>query len=270
MPEGDILRRTATRLDEALAGRVLVRAQLRWPTAAEVDLVGRTLLGTASYGKHLLTRFDDGRTLHTHLRMDGSWAIARTGSRAARARGDWVRAVLADPTWTVVGERIGMLDVVRTRDEHLLVGHLGPDLLASDFPVEGLPEALARLAARGRAPIAEVLLDQRVVAGIGTIYTAESLFARRLWPWTPADQVADPAALLLVARTMMQRSVAAPSPTATGESAPGRRTLVHGRSRLPCRRCGTPIAVGHAVKPPLDRPVFYCPACQREELTSDA
>lgn len=262
MPEGDILRRTAARLDQGIAGRVLTRAELRWPTAAEVVLVGRTVLGTVSYGKHLLTRFDDGRTLRTHLRMEGSWALARTGSPAAAARGSFVRVVLGERTWTAVGTRIGMLDVVATRDEHDLVGHLGPDLLAPDFPTAGLAEALSRVAARGGAPIAEVLLDQRVTAGIGTIYTAESLFAQRLWPWTPTDRIDDPAAILLTARALMARSVEARSPTATGDTAPGRTTMVHGRGRAPCRRCGTRIRIGRAFQPPVERPVYYCPTCQ--------
>ncbi|QTE30605.1 DNA-formamidopyrimidine glycosylase family protein [Pengzhenrongella sicca] len=262
MPEGDILRRTAARLDQALTGTVLVRAELRWPTAAEVDLVGLTVLGTRAYGKHLLTRFDDGRSLHTHLRMEGSWAIARTGSSAAQARGPWVRVVLGAETWTAIGERIGMLDVTRTRDEHTVLGHLGPDLLAPDFVEAGLTEALARLATRAQSPVAEVLLDQRVAAGIGTIYAAESLYAHRLWPWTPAGDVNDPRALLLTARTLMARSVRATLPTATGDTARGRTTLVHGRLRLPCRRCGTPIAVGRAGAPGTDRPIFYCPVCQ--------
>ncbi|NMR19530.1 Fpg/Nei family DNA glycosylase [Cellulomonas fimi] len=265
MPEGDILRRTAARLDQALGGRVLTRAELRWPSAAEVDLVGRTVLATVSYGKHLLTRFDDGRTLHTHLRMEGSWAIARTGSPAAAGRGPSVRAVLGEPTWTAVGDRIGMLDVVATRDEHLLLGHLGPDVLAPDFPEVGLAEALTRFESRGATPIAEVLLDQRVAAGIGTIYAAESLFLGRLWPWTPADEVPDPAAVLLTARTLMARSVASRTPTATGEGGRGMTSLVHGRTNRPCRRCGTPIAVGRAFEPPKDRPIFYCPRCQARD-----
>ena len=94
MPEGDILRRAARSLDEALAGQRLVRAELRWPSAAGVDLVGATVLRTVPYGKHLFTRFDDGRSLHTHLRMEGSWRLSRTGTPEARARSPWVRAVL--------------------------------------------------------------------------------------------------------------------------------------------------------------------------------
>lgn len=263
MPEGDILRRTAAALDRALAGRTLVRCELRWPTAAGVTFEGRTVLGTHPYGKHLFTRFDDARTLHTHLRMEGAWRVEPTGSAGARAGGAFVRAVLADTTWTAVGNRLGMLDVVPTAQERSLIAHLGPDVLADDFPEAGLPDALARWAARGATPVAEVLLDQTVAAGIGTIFCAESLFARRLWPWTPADQ-SDAATLLMTARVLMARSVAARTPTATGDTAPGRGTQVHGRLRQPCRRCGTPVAVGTARRPPMERPVFFCPTCQAD------
>ncbi len=246
-----MLRRTAQRFELALAGKVLVRSDLRWPTAATVDLVGCTVLGTRSYGKHLLTRFDDGRTLHTHLRMEGYWRVARTGSPDAAARSPHVRAVLATQDWTTVGYHLGMLDVVRTRDEHTLIGHLGPDMLAETFDEE---EALRRWAARTATPVAEVLLDQTVTAGIGTIFAAESLFAERIWPWTPADQVRDPARLLAVARRQLQRSV-------TDGRPPGH---VHGRLRQPCHRCGTPISVGQARKPPMERPIFYCARCQAD------
>jgi endonuclease-8 len=250
-------------LDQALSGRVLERAELRWPSAVGVDLTGRTVLSTVALGKHLLTRVDDGRTLHTHLRMEGSWAIARTGSPGARGRGPYLRAVLGNAVWTALGDRLGMLDVVDTRDEHTLVGHLGPDILDDAFPTEGLPEALRRIAVRGDTPIAEVLLDQTVVAGIGTIWTAEPLFIRRIWPWTPADRLADPAGLLLATRMLMARSVASTGPwTVTGEGARGMTSYVHSRKGRPCRRCGTPIERGTARKPPMERPIYYCPRCQ--------
>lgn len=250
MPEGDVLRRTATRLDQALAGQPLTRAELRWPTAAGANLVGRVVLGTESYGKHLLTRLDDGRTLHTHLRMDGSWRIAPSGERAAAARRPTVRAVLANARWTAIGDQLGMLDLVATRDERRLIAHLGPDVLADELDLD---EVLSRYAAQGPTPVAEVLLDQRVAAGIGTIFAAESMHALRLWPWTPARGIQDPAALYRVARELMQRSVQT-------ARVPGR---VHGRLRQPCLRCGTPIAVGQARRPPMERPIFYCPTCQR-------
>lgn len=262
MPEGDILRRTAARLDQALAGQLVERTELRWPNVATVDFSGSRVLETVPYGKHLLTRFDDGRTLHTHLRMDGSWRLARTGAPEARGAGPYVRAVLGTATWTAVGNRIGMMDVVPTRDEHTLIGHLGPDVLADDFPDVGLPEALALWRRKGAAPVCEVLLDQTVAAGLGTVYMAESLFGERTWPWTPADEIADPGRLLLLARHLMQRSVRAPLPTATGDTGPGRTTRVHARLGRPCVRCGTPVARGVARRPPYERPVFYCPLCQ--------
>jgi len=249
VPEGDTVRRAATRLDGALAGRRLVRAELRWPSVATVDLVGATVLGTQSVGKHLLTRVDDGRTLHTHLRMDGTWRIEPTGSDRAAARSHEVRVVLADGEWTAIGRLLGMVDVVATADEASVVGHLGPDLLGASVDVE---EILRRWAGAGSRPVAEVLLDQRVAAGLGTIFTAESLFAERIWPWTPADQVADPAHLLLVARRQLQRSV-------LHDVRPGK---VYGRRHQPCPRCGTRITVGRAGEPPQDRQIYLCPRCQ--------
>ena len=272
MPEGDILRRTAATLDAALTGAVLTTCELRWPSVASVDLTGRTVLGTHSYGKHLFTRFDDGRTVHSHLRMEGSWRLedavpnggargTAAGGRLSYARNPYVRAVLGTERWTAVGERLGMLDVVPTREEHTLIGHLGPDILAPEFTTVGLPEALRRYDARGSAPVAEVLLDQTVLAGIGTIYMAESLFARSLWPWTPADRVDDPASLLMTACVLLQRSVDAQQRVDAGSN-PWVVRAVHGRRGRPCRRCSTPVAEGQAGRAPMERPVFYCPHCQ--------
>lgn len=263
MPEGDTVRRTARTLEQALTGRVLERAELRWPSAVGVDLSGRTVVSTRSYGKHLLTRVDDGRTLHTHLRMEGSWKIARTGAPGAQGRGAYIRAVLANAVWTALGDRLGMLDVVATRDEGTLIGHLGPDILDDAFPTEGLAEALHRIAQRGRTPIAEVLLDQTALAGIGTIWASEPLFLRRIWPWTPAAEVPDLAGLLLMTRGLMVRSVESTSgPTVTGEGGRGQGSYVHSRMGRPCRRCGTPIERGVAGEPPTERPISYCPRCQ--------
>lgn len=273
MPEGDILRLVAVRLDEALAGRVLVRADLRWPSAAEAGLAGRTVLANVPYGKHLFTRLDDGRSLHTHLRMEGSWRVARTGAPSARGAEPNVRVVLANEWWTALGHRIGMLHVLRTADERLVVGPLGPDVLADDFPTTGLPEAVARLRAddaaggtgpRHRAgreatgvPVAEALLDQHLVAGIGTIYTAESLFAERIYPWTPVRDVEDLDGLLLRARALMQRTV-----THGFDPRAGVLRHVHGRTRKACHVCGTPVAEGTAGELPYQRPIFWCPSCQ--------
>lgn len=258
MPEGDVVLRTARRLDAALRGQALVAADLRWPTVAGVvDLAGRTVLGTAAVGKHLLTRFDDGRTLHTHLRMEGSWRVERTGPAARRRYPHSVRVALVGPAWTCLGHRLGMVDVVRTRDERALVGHLGPDVLAEAWDRE---RAVANVGAQGARPIGEVLLDQRVVAGLGTIYMAESLWHHRLSPFTPAHAVTDPGAVLDTARRLMLRSVAAALPTATGDVR--RPSFVHARDGRPCARCGGAIRRQEVGRPSMTRPAYWCPACQ--------
>jgi endonuclease-8 len=260
VPEGDVLRLTAERLDAALRGVPLVRADLRWPSAAGARLDGATVTECVAYGKHLFTRFDDGRTLHTHLRMEGYWRVHRTGSPEAAARNPAVRAVLATPAWTCVAWHLGMLDLVRTRDEPSLIGHLGPDVLADDFAEAGIAEGARRLAAAPERPLCEALLDQRVVAGLGTIWMAETLFALHLWPWTAAGELDDSGrrALLLTAQRLLSRAVAVGR--TRGLQAVERS--VHGRNRRPCVRCRTPIAVGQANEPPYERVVFWCPSCQ--------
>ena len=103
MPEGDTVWLAARRLDDCLAGDVLTTADLRVPRLATVDLVGRTVEGVRSYGKHLLFRLSGALSLHTHFRMDGSWHLYRHG-RTWRGGPDWqVRAVLATELWQAVG-----------------------------------------------------------------------------------------------------------------------------------------------------------------------
>jgi endonuclease-8 len=264
VPEGDVLRLTAERLGAALRGSPLVRAELRWPSAAGVDLVGATVRESVAYGKHLLTRLDDGRTLHTHLRMDGSWRVYRTGTREAAGRSPTVRAVLATPAWTCLGLQLGMLDVLRTRDEPRLLGHLGPDVLAADFP-DRVDEGARRLALDPARPLCAALLDQRTVAGLGTIWTAESLFATRRWPWAPVGDLDPDArrALLLTGRRLMSRSVAVGRRGGLGAV----ELAVHGRHRAPCRRCRTPVALGSTSGPGRrpdagERAIYWCPTCQ--------
>lgn len=284
MPEGDTVRRTAARLHDALAGRSLLRAELRWGGLGGIDLAGRPVVDVAAYGKHLLIHLaaaqagadaersvTSGRlptapqaplTLHSHLRMDGEWFVHRTGSRRWPPPSDGrVRAVLAGTEWTAVGHLLGMLNLVVTADEHSLLQHLGPDVMADDFPEVGLPHALRRLAAEPDRPIGAALLDQTVVCGIGTIYMSETLFAQRISPWTPV-RAANAMLLLGTARTLLLRGATSAIPTTTGDTRRGQTTYVHGRSGRPCRRCGGLVRVAPIGTPPRERPAFYCPACQ--------
>lgn len=263
MPEGDTVKRTAERLHAALAGQPLLVGDLRWPSIATADLHGLQTTEVVSRGKHLLQRFDDGRTLHSHLRMDGQWRVDRTDlGRAGRlARSADTRAILATPEWTAYGIRLGMLDLVRTTEESTLVGHLGPDILGSDWDRD---RAAANLAAAAEDTIGSALLDQRNLAGIGTMWAAEGLFLLRLWPWTPPSDVPPGTMLELLDRIhrLMSAAVGYAVQSSTGVRRAGETTYVHGRSGRPCRRCGATVRVAMVGPPLRERTMFYCPGCQ--------
>jgi len=285
VPEGDTVLRTARRLDQALSGRPLVRAELRWPTLGDVDLAGRTVLETRSYGKQILTRLaaDTGTgpgvriptasaeplTLRSHLRMEGRWEITRPGpARWPRAGGVTVRAVLGTDAWTAVGTWLGLLDLIPTRDEHTLLGHLGPDILAPDPDGAALARAAQRIAARPDRTVGAALLDQTGVAGIGTMYMAETLFLQQLSPWTPVAEVELPA-ILARARRLLEHGASSATPSTTGSSRRGEQNYVHARSGRPCRRCGTMIRVAPVGVAPRERPAFWCPVCQPGPAPAD-
>ena len=264
MPEGDIARRVAIRLTKALVGRPITYSALRWPTLGGISLCGRSIESIEAFGKHLLMHLDQGDTLRTHLRMDGAWYIEQAAmdgqpSPNGRARNFKARIVIANQQWVAIGWLLGMADLIRTRDLPRLLGHLGPDVMASDFNAE---QAGARVLAQGNRSIGATLLDQTVVVGIGTIYMAESLFRWRVKPDRPANQVPDLPGLLAYAAKILHRSVAATTPGATGSNTAGETTMVHGRENQPCRLCQTSIRVMMVGKPPFDRPAFYCPTCQ--------
>jgi len=267
MPEGDVVWRTAQRLHAALAGRTITLSDLRWPSLATTDLTGRAVQEVVSAGKHLLARIDGGLTLHSHLRMDGSWHVHRTGEPWARRRPEsGVRAVVANDTWTAVGHELGMLDLVPTDAEGTLVGHLGPDVLGPGWDPA---EAARRLAATPTRPVGEALLDQRVLAGVGTYFMAESLFLRGVSPWTPVSGAGDPAALVALVRRLLEANRDRAVQSTTGDLRPGRQQYVHARSGRPCRRCGTTVRVAPIGQAPQERPAFYCPRCQPGPAPTD-
>ncbi|MFI2609584.1 DNA-formamidopyrimidine glycosylase family protein [Kitasatospora sp. NPDC018619] len=260
MPEGDSVYRAAARLHEALAGRPLTSADLRVPAHATADLTGRRVLEVLPRGKHLLARFEGGLTLHTHLRMDGRWAVYRPGERW-NGGPDWqIRAVLGTDGATAVGYRLPVVELLRTADEPRVVGHLGPDLLGPDWdPVE----AVRRLLARPGRPVVEALLDQRNLAGIGNVYANELCFVAGVTPWTEVGELPHPDRLVERARQMLEANKLRPGHITTGDTRPGYQHWVYGRAGRPCPRCVTPVAAGRQGEPPRDRAVFWCPYCQR-------
>ncbi|MEV2265231.1 DNA-formamidopyrimidine glycosylase family protein [Nonomuraea africana] len=259
MPEGDAVYRTARRLRQALDGRVLTRSDFRVPRHATADLTGRAVLETVSYGKHLLTRVEGGLTVHTHLRMDGHWDIMPESRRLPR--GDLVRLVLANAEWQAVGVRLGIVDLLRTEHENTVIGHLGPDLLGPGWD-QG--EAVRRLRAHQDTTIGEALLDQRNLAGIGTIYRAETLFLRGVSPWRPVGDIEDLDGLVSLARRLLEANIPHAGTVTTGDRRRGYETWVYGRAGRPCRRCGSRIRRGEMGSAPQERLILWCDHCQRD------
>jgi endonuclease-8 len=258
MPEGDVVWQTARRLHEALAGRALTRSDFRVPRLATVDLTGDVVTETASRGKHLLTRTRNGLTVHTHLRMDGSW---RVRPAAERIREDHrIRLVLGNEDWQAIGYQLGVVELIRTTDESQVTGHLGPDLLGSDWNSD---EAVRRLSAEPDRPIGEALLDQKNLAGLGTWFCAEMLFLRGIDPWRPVGSVEDLDALVDLGHRLLDANKTRPGHTSTGDLRPGRESWVYGRAGRPCRRCGTVIRRGEQGPPGQERLRFWCPNCQK-------
>lgn len=265
MPEGDTVWNTARILDRALANSVIHSSDFRVPALATVDLAKWRVRGCASRGKHLLLRLSgpaDGRlmTLHSHLRMDGAWRVFGAGEAWRGRPAHEIRVVLRTRSVTAVGYHLHDLALVPTQDEDDLVGHLGPDLLGPTGEAGGWnpAEAVRRLRAQPERAIAEALLDQRNLAGIGNLYKAEVLFLRGIHPRTPVGDVADLEAVVGLAHRLLLANRGRWTQATTGSLRRGEESYVYGRGGRPCRRCGTRIeheSIG-------ERVTFWCPACQ--------
>lgn len=254
MPEGDAVRRAANRLDDALRGEPLVGCELRWPSLADRSLHGMTTLEVVSRGKHLLHRLDSGMTVHTHLRMDGSWRVRPTRQMTPKSvRRNSIRVLLATSEWTAIGDSLGMVDLIATRDEHQVVGHLGPDLLGDDWDAD---TAAALLRRQPQRAIGAALLDQRNLAGLGTIWTTETLFHERVSPWTTVEDLSAPAlgAVLVTAHRLLNAAVVR-HPAEVPHAA-------YGRAGQPCPRCGRLLRTGPIGEPPTQRTLGFCAGCQ--------
>lgn len=260
MPEGDAVWRTAKRLHRALAGDRLTLSDLRVPAFATLDLRERTTLEVVPRGKHLLHRVEGGLTVHSHLRMEGRWSTRPRRPADRVPYRHTIRAVLATDRVWAIGDRLGMLDVVPTEHEESVVGHLGPDLLDPRCDVD---LAAARVRSVPEREIAVALLDQRNLAGIGTIFASEPLFLTGLHPWAPVGTLdeGDVGAVIGTARDLLVRSCRL-GRTATGPGrAPG-DTWVFGRVGLPCLRCGGAVRMASSGVAPRARVLSYCPRCQ--------
>ena len=242
-----------------LVGRTVRGSDFRVPQHATADLSGRTVLAFDSYGKHMLTRFQGGLTLHTHFEMDGSWQLVGAGKTLPRSFDDEVRLVLRTDGPTAYALRMPVLELLPTEQEPRVLGHLGPDVLGEAWDED---EAVRRLLAEPDRPLVEALLDQRNLAGIGNLWAVETCYLRGHSPWTPVRDV-DLRAAVRLAQRMMRHALDHPGQVTTGDTRRGRTHWVYGRAERPCRRCGTPVAFRDAV-PGANwaRETCWCPQCQ--------
>ena len=245
MPEGDTIWRTAAALRHRLGGRTVTGAR---PQATLGRLGGHRITGVDPVGKHLFIRFDNGLSLHTHMRMSGAWHLYARGERWRKPE-HLARAVLETDDAVAVCFLAPVVELVR--DDSNSVGHLGPDVLADAFDLDDVVPRARRSSAN---TLGEVLLDQRVAAGIGNIHRCNALWQLQLDPWQPVGATDDDTLrrLFATARDRIRRSAVAhgftPSPA------------VHGRGGRPCPGCATPISV--RAQGEHGRLTYWCPRCQ--------
>ena len=273
MPEGDTIFRAARTLSRALAGSVVTRFETVLPALARVHadspLTGRTVERVWSAGKHLLMQFSGELVLRTHMRMNGSWHVYRTGERWRRPRRD-MRIVIATTRFEAIAFNVPVAEFLRCGElnRHPQLGTLGPDLLAATFDAA---EALRRIQSHSEAIIDDVLLNQRAVSGIGNVYKSEVLFLCGINPFVRVGML-DTATLETVlgtARRLLVTNVKEALPLMTTYGGyrrttqshdPSQRLWVYGRGGKPCRRCGTPISARkHGLHARL---TYWCPRCQ--------
>ena len=295
MPEGDTIHRAARALHAALAGQRVERFESVFAHLTRVDadqpIAGRWVQRVEARGKHILMWLDDdsrppeGRAirhcpgeaeparstiqggaslvLRTHMRMHGSWHIYQPGQRWQRPRHE-LRILLETQPYVAVAFAVPVAEFVPagTIDREGVVAELGPDLLSDTFDAN---EACARLAARPDMDVADALLDQRALAGIGNVFKSEVLFAARVSPFTLVGALAvdQLARIVAIAARQMRANVgdaAIDGRRTTNRLDPSARLWVYGRRGLPCRRCGAPIQ--RARQGPDMRSTYWCERCQ--------
>jgi endonuclease-8 len=245
MPEGDSLHRAARLLQPLVGERVEVETPN--PRAAVKQIAerldGRTLESVEAVGKNLLLRFEGGLLLRSHLRMTGRWRLERRGT--ARRGKPWLvlrGAQMEGVLWNG--------PVLELRRDSAVRRRLGPDILEAPPRIDEMVAGLRREAPDRQ--FGDALLDQRLVAGIGTVWRAEALWAARVSPWRRLRDVSDEElrAVLEQAAEQMRASLAG------GRAA----RQAYGRPGRACRRCGTPIRSW--LQGDGARLVFWCPTCQ--------
>jgi len=256
MPEGDTIRRLAEWINRRFAGQRCERCVTRDPRLVHVDLAGTVLREADAHGKHLLIRFDDGRTLFAHLRMEGSFKV---GPRAIEP--EWRRRIeLWMEDGRLTGVDVPVLGIVATAHEDRIVGHLGPDLCGPELP--DLDAVLDRLAEVPDEPLSGALLDQRNVAGFGNVYAVELPFVVGVSPSQPVGTIGGLAGLLGLGTAVIRTNAARGPQNTTGRKLQlDDHWIYRKRGRL-CPLCATTLVGWEERNSPWRRVTTWCPTCQ--------
>ena len=262
MPEGDTIYRAARALDRALAGRVVTGFESVFPRLTRVDvdspLSGRTVERVEARGKHLLMTFSGDLVLRTHMRMNGSWHIYRSGERWRRPLAD-MRIVIRTAEYDAVAFTVPVGEFTSGDEARRELGALGPDPLGAGFDAT---EAVRRIRARGDTEIADALLDQRAIAGLGNVFKSEVLFAARVSPFARAGELPEErvARLVALAAKFMRLSAEGGERRTRSSLDRTQRLAVYGRAGKPCIRCGRPVS---RTRQGMDaRSTYWCERCQ--------
>jgi endonuclease-8 len=270
MPEGDTIHKLARQMEPLVVGKPITALHVRqFGDVASVR--GQTVTSVRAIGKHMLVSFSNQLCLRVHLGVAGKWRRFSADRPLPR----WafiapVRLAVADHVLVCAKAKETQIlseTAVRT---HSALRALGPDLLGETFSWEAIHQRLTATAQSGRA-IADVLLDQRIAAGIGNVYKSEVLFLEGVHPSTPLSKL-DATRLRRIyerARSLLLQNLR-PGPRVTTRPslyrvpiAVAKRYWVYGRAHEPCRRCQTRIDMQR--RGDDARPTYFCPRCQSVE-----
>jgi len=275
MPEGDTIFRTARNIGRALTGKPVTGFRSTFPLLTRFNdntpLVGQTVDQVEARGKWLLIHFSGGGILTSHLLMNGRWHIYRQGERWQAPRFH-MRIVIENSEYQAVGFRVPVARMLTeqslARDIH--VAQPANDLLSEEFDAEA---ALGRLMARPHEALADALLDQTVLAGIGNVFKSEICFVQGLHPFRAVGTLTreEAAATVASAQKLLKANVLEDSGDlivtyrgqqrrTTHASDPGASLWVYGRAGEPCRRGGELIR--RRIQGADARVTFWCPRCQ--------
>ena len=275
MPEGDTIFRTARNLGRALAGKPVTVFRSTYPMLTrfhdDTPITGQLVSSVEARGKWLLIHFSGGGTLATHMLMNGSWHIYRHGERWQQPRFN-MRIVIENTQYIAVGFKVPVAEMHTAqslaRDRRFPAAAI--DVLNPAFNAE---DAALRIQAHGSEEIADVLLHQEVLAGVGNEFKSEICFVTGIHPFCRVAALTLPQIQSLVAASqkLLRANVLVDSGDTlvtyagtrrhtTHESDPTASVWVYGRHGEPCRRCGEPIR--RRIQGADARVTFWCPRCQ--------